>query len=148
MEHLHPLHDPFLKGMIQSTDEEKAPPGFVFSVMRAVEQVPEPVKKGFSPKQLLSVILLGAAASITTIFLVVVPGLFNLSTNGGVHELTTVLPSLTNLIYSFTSITENINIPDIMGICLAVLIILLGVDALFRSTANERKKYRNTLFVI
>lgn len=148
MENLHPYNDPFLRGMIQQTDVVKAPDGFVFNVMRAVEQVPEPETSGFSSKQLLSVILLGAAASITTIFLVIVPGLFNLSTNGGIHELTTVLPSLTNLIYSFSTFTDKIHIPDIMGICLAVLIILLGVDALFRSTVKERKKHRNTLFVI
>lgn len=148
MENLHPYNDPFLKGMIQQTDEVKAPDGFVFNVMRAVEQVPEPEKKGFSSRQLFSVILLGAAASVTTIFLIIVPGLFDLSTNGGIHELTTVLPSLTNLIYTFSSFSDKIVIPDIMGICLAVLIILLGVDALFRNTIKERRKHRNKMLMI
>jgi type II secretory pathway component PulF len=148
MKNLHPYNDLFLKGMIQQIDTETAPSGFVFNVMRTVEQIPQQRKQGFSSKQLLSVILLGAAASITIIFMVVVPGLLNLTNYGVINEFATALPSLTKLIYSFFTISEQIQIPNILGICLAVLILLLGVDALFRNTEKERKKHRNTLFTI
>ncbi len=148
MKNLHPYNDTFLRGMIQQIDNEAAPSGFVFNVMRTVEQIPEHQREGFSSKQLLSVILLGAAASITTIFMVVVPGLLNLTNYGIINEFATALPSLTKLIYSFFTISEQIQIPNIFGIGLAVLILLLGVDALFRNTEKERKRHRNTLFAI
>ena len=148
MEEKKQYMDPFLKGMIQKTDTEHAPDDFVFQVMRAVETAPAPKRQGFSSRQLLSVILLGAAASIIVVVMIVVPGFFNLTSNGGIHELTTILPAMTHLFYSLFGISESITIPNILGVGLAVLVMLAGVDLLFRGSRSARHKKRNTLFVI
>jgi len=148
MKNTHPYNDPFLKGMIQKAEEPKAPKGFTFNVMRAIEQAPIPARPGFTGKQLLSVILLGAAASITTVFMIIMPELLHITPAEGSQTLATVLPAISKLFSSFSSILNNFNISDLFGISATVIILLVAMDTLLRSTAKERRKHRNTLMML
>ena len=148
MENTHPYNDPFLKGMIQKAEEPKAPKGFTYSVMHAIEQIPIQARPGVTGKQLLSVILLGAAASITTVFMILMPELLNITPAEGSQKLATALPAISKLFSSFSNIFHNLDVSNLFGISITVIILLVGMDALLRSTAKERNKHRNTLMML
>lgn len=148
MDNTHPYNDPFLKGMIQKAEEPKAPKGFTFNVMRAIEKAPVPARRGFTGKQLISVILLGAAASITTVFMIIMPEILNITPAEGSQTLATMLPAISKILSSFSNIFGNFNISDLFGISATVIILLMGMDALLRSTDKGRGKHKNTLMML
>ncbi|NCD42581.1 MAG: hypothetical protein EOL88_10860 [Bacteroidia bacterium] len=132
--------DPFLREIIHTMEDKKAPDGFVFSVMRAVEQSPSMHRQGFSGEQLLSVILLGAAASVSILFVLFIPMIFNTLPEVNGHNLAAILPIITKVFFSLQGMMEAVRVPALFGVSVAVILLLIGIDVLFRSGIHSRRQ--------